>query len=252
MKDIEDSIIATKQEFEARFAEADFYNRQMQDEAHLKSIMDFLSVSPGMNILDLGTGSGYLSFALAKKYSTVSIVGLDIVEKTLKNNQSRADEENIRNICFVNYNGIDFPFENNVFDLVVSRYALHHFPDIKKSLSEVFRVLKNGGLFFISDAAPNENDSGFIDEYMQVNQDGHIKFYTYEEWIQLCEKSGFQFLKSFYSSIRYPRKMADAFRNIMSKYDKKIIDGYDLQIIEDEIYVTEQVNNMLFCKSDKS
>lgn len=198
MKTVEESIISTKQEFEARFAETDFYNRQMQDETHLKSIMDFLPVSPHINILDLGTGSGYLSFALAKKYPTVSVVGLDIVEKALENNRSKADKENIRNIRFVNYNGVDFPFENNGFDLVVLRYALHHFPDIEKSLSEVFRVLTNEGLFFISDAAPNENDNGFIDEYMQVKQDGHIKFYTFEEWTHLCEKSGFRFLKSYF------------------------------------------------------
>lgn len=56
---------------------------------------------------------------------------------------------------------------------------LHHFPDIDYSISEVARVLKGGGVFFISDPCPNDCDKDrFVDEYMQLKKDGHIKFYT--------------------------------------------------------------------------
>ena len=62
-KDVLDSIQATKHEFEKSFSEGVFYNKQTQDEEHLKLIMETLPIKPGMKILDLGTGSGYLSFA---------------------------------------------------------------------------------------------------------------------------------------------------------------------------------------------
>lgn len=246
---VEESIITTKQSFEDSFSEEKFYNKQTQDENHLKSILDFLPISPYMNILDLGVGSGYLSFAIAQLYPNATVVGLDIVDQTLKNNQKKIDEKNIKNLRFISYNGIDFPFDDNTFDLVVSRYALHHFPAIDKSLSEVFRVLTKTGLFFISDPAPNENDrEGFIDEYMRVKKDGHIKFYSFEEWVRLCETSGFRFEKSFHSNIRFPRIIDSVYQDIMRKYDNRIIDGYDLQMTDNEIYITEQVNNMLFCR----
>ena len=99
-----------------------------------------------MKILDLGTGSGYLSFPIAQKYPNISIIGLDIVEKALEVNRSVAKEKNIRNISFISYNGIDFPVADSEFDMVISRYALHHFPDIQKSISEVSRVIKQGAL----------------------------------------------------------------------------------------------------------
>lgn len=83
-----------------------------------------------MKILDLGTGSGYLSFPIAQKYPDISIIGLDIVEKALESNRIKAKKEDIRNISFITYNGLDFPFADNEFDMVISRYALHHFPDI--------------------------------------------------------------------------------------------------------------------------
>lgn len=249
MTTAEESINATKQSFENSFSEAIFYNKQTQDENHLQAILDFLPIPPCMKILDLGSGSGYLSFAIAQHYPNASVVGLDIVDQTLKDNQKEIDKKGIRNLRFISYNGVDFPFADNTFDLVVSRYALHHFPDINKSLSEVFRVLTETGLFFISDPTPNENDKdGFVDEYMQVKKDGHIKFYSFDEWMRLCETSGFRFVKSFQSNIRFPRIMDCAYQEIMRKYDHKITDGYDLQMMDNEIYITEQVNNMLFCR----
>ena len=57
---IEESIKATKEGFEASFAQGTFYNKQTQDFEHLQAILDFLPIKPGMKILDLGTGSGYL------------------------------------------------------------------------------------------------------------------------------------------------------------------------------------------------
>lgn len=249
--DIKESIIATKKGFEESFATQDFYNKQTQDEWHLNAILDFLPIKSGMKILDLGTGSGYLSFAIAKRYPNLSIVGLDIVENALENNRVKAKEENLNNLTFVTYDGIDFPFGNEAFDMVISRYALHHFPEIQKSISEVSRVLKVEGFFFISDPTPNENDSErFVDAYMQLKPDGHIKFYAIGEWKVLCEQCGLEFKDSFDSSIRFPKKKdtAHGFEELLNRYDKDIIAGYELEIIENEIYVTEQVNNLLFCK----
>jgi ubiquinone/menaquinone biosynthesis C-methylase UbiE len=110
--DIRSSIADTRKGFEESFASGDFYNRQTQDEKHLQRIPDLINISEGMNILDLGCGSGYLSFPIAEN-----------------------------NLSFVSYDGIDFPFETEAFDLVVTRYALHHFPDIEHSIGEVNNIL---------------------------------------------------------------------------------------------------------------
>lgn len=135
--------------------------------------------------------------------------------------------------------------------MVVSRYALHHFPDIQKSISEVSRVLKSGGFLFISDPAPNADDtSQFVDEYMQLKKDGHIKFYTKDEWKQISLEAGLKFVKSFDSSIRFPKKKDTAygFDELLKKHGRKIIESYKLKVLENEIYITEQVNNILLCK----
>lgn len=131
------SIEAAKRGFEESFSDGEFYNKQTQDEKHLNAILEFLPIKSGMRILDLGTGSGYMSFAIAKKYPDVKIVGLDIVEKALESNRKKAVKEKLNNISFVNYDGTDFPFDDRSFDMVISRYALHHFPKIAASIADV-------------------------------------------------------------------------------------------------------------------
>ncbi|MCR0505766.1 class I SAM-dependent methyltransferase, partial [[Clostridium] innocuum] len=113
---VENSIMATKQGFEDSFSSREYYDKQTQDGNHLNNILDFLPFKANMKLLDLGTGSGYLSFPIAKKYPNSFIVGLDIVEKALEVNRFKAKEENIQNISFITYDGVDFPFADNEFD----------------------------------------------------------------------------------------------------------------------------------------
>lgn len=204
-----------------------------------------------MRILDLGTGSGYLAFPFAEKYTQVEVFGLDIVEKTLEENQSKAKLGGIDNLYFVNYEGMDFPFEDDSFDIVMTRYALHHFPTIEDTFREISRVLKKNGVFFLSDPAPNDDDTErFVDEYMQMKKDGHIKFYTKDEWKVLGKSAALVYCDDFETSIRFPRKKDETkeLDDIVRKYDDCVIKGYVVEMIKDEIWITEKVNNILFRK----
>ena len=190
-----------------------------------------------------------MTFPIAEKNENTYVVGLDIVTDTLERNTKKAQGTNIKNVEFISYDGIAFPFEDNSFDLVVTRYALHHFPEIKQSIREVTRVLKDDGLFFISDPGPNDGDiTRFVDDYMQLKKDGHIKFYNKNEWVQMCGENHMQFVHSFDSEIRFPRKKSasEGFEEVLSRHEKSIIDSYRLTQTEDEIWITEQVNNLLF------
>ena len=243
------SIEATRAGFEASFKEADFYNKQTQDEKHLNDILATINVKPGMRILDIGCGSGYLTFPIAELNRDSHVIGLDIVTDTMKRNSKKAQEMGINNLQFISYDGTAFPFEDNSFDLLVTRYALHHFPEIRKSIQEVSRVLKENGQFFISDPRPNDCDkTRFVDDYMQLKKDGHIKFYTREEWVQICGECNMHLTRSFDSEIRFPKKKstAEGFEAVLARHEKSIIDSYQLTQTEDEIWVTEEVNNLLF------
>lgn len=245
------SIDSTRRGFEESFASGTFYNRQTQDAEHLDKILSFLHFEKGMKILDLGTGSGYLAFRIAKDNPECGVTGLDIVNEALEANINRAQEEGHNNLVFVSYDGMKFPFEDGLFDVVVARYSLHHFPEIETSIGEVSRVLKCDGRFFISDPRPNECDKErFVDDYMRLKKDGHIKFYTKDEWIDICGRRGLTMKDSFDSEIRFPKKKdtAPGWENVLNSHDKTVIASYGLEETDTEIYVTEQVNNLLFVK----
>lgn len=244
-----EQIAAAKQGFEQSFAAGDFYNKQTQDANHLQQILSFLPLKSGMRVLDLGTGSGYLAFALAAAHPDIEITGLDIVEQALDVSRKRAANEQLANLHFVSYDGMRFPFADGAFDLTVSRYALHHFPEIRSSIAEIGRVLAADGSFFLSDPAPNDNDAErFVDAYMQLKPDGHIRFYARDEWDALCTAQGMRRTDAFDSVIRFPRKKDARYDALMQQYPQEITDSYQISESGDEIWITEQVNNLLYRK----
>ncbi len=249
--DIKASINDTRKGFEASFAAGDFYNRQTQDSKHLEKILQFIQISDGMRILDLGCGSGYLSFPVARNNPGCEVIGLDIVSEALDSNRCRAKKEEINNLTFVNYDGTDFPFASGSFDWIVTRYALHHFPDIEHSIEEIQRCLKTGGRLFISDPCPNECDTErFVDDYMRLKKDGHIRFYTKNEWAEICSRHKLHLVNGFDSIIRFPKKKDTAFgwEEVLRKHDKTVIESYALAETDTELYITERVNNVVFEK----
>lgn len=249
----EKNIAAAKKGFEASFEEGKLYNRQTQDAEHLNRIIEALHIQKNSTILDLGTGTGYVSFEIARRYRNANIIGLDIVEKALQGNRDRAEEQNLNNAKFVSYNGIDFPFADNFFDLAVTRYALHHFPKIEHTFQELARVMKTGGQLVIADPTPNEDDTHrFVDAYMRIKPDGHIKYYTKDEFEQLGTNAGFSLSDAFQTEITFPRLIdTDMYRTIMDEYDKDIISGYQVHETPDGkyIYITQKVWNLAFKKS---
>jgi len=248
--DKQNIIQKAKQGFEKSFAEKNFYDKQTKDDKHLESILNTLKIKEGDKILDLGTGSGYLAFAIAKKYPKCSVVGLDIVTKTLEQNKLSALEQGINNLIFTDYNGINLPFEDNTFDCVVTRYVLHHVPDIQYTFDEISRVLKPSGCFFLSDPTPNSLDTHrFVDSYMQLQNDGHNKFYTLNEFLDYADNSAMERENSYLTTIRFPRKTDETYIALINKTDNAIKQAYKIEIIGDECFIVEDVLNMAFRKT---
>ena len=245
-----DSIEKTKKGFENSFAEKNYYDMQTQDEEHLHRIIRSLDIKKNSKILDLGTGSGYLAFAIAGMYPECRIMGLDIVTGTLENNSIQAKKHNTSNIAFTSYDGVIFPFEDNTFDIIVTRYALHHFSEITKSFEEISRVLQPGGQLFISDPTPNDEDEErFVDTYMKMKDDGHIKYYTKEEFDVLASKVGLETGSCFDSRIRFPRKYIEEHLCVIQGFPEQILQSYDIQIVGGEVYISENVLNVSYRKN---
>ena len=91
-------------------------------------------------VLEIGSGKGFVLDYFREK--DVEITGIEISEEAV--NFIRKKNKNIKALI---YNGIDLPFGNESFNIILSFDVLEHFESVKKHLSEVRRILKANGVY---------------------------------------------------------------------------------------------------------
>ena len=110
-------------------------------------------------ILDFGGGTGLLSLPLAKQAKSVTLV--DISEKMLEQARLKAEQQDIKNIQFLEQDLLKNPLEQE-FDLIVVCRVLHHMPDLDATLSLFHQHLRENGQLLLADFTKTEaNHHGF-------------------------------------------------------------------------------------------
>jgi ubiquinone/menaquinone biosynthesis C-methylase UbiE len=136
---------AIRQEFEkqaASFTNPTFTYR-------LDWMIEELAPQPGDAVLDVASGTGHIGRALAAKARYV--VAMDLTPEMLRRGKAEADAADVRNILFELGDAARLPYLDASFDLVTSRFAVHHFEDPKIQLAEMVRVCRPGGRIGIID-----------------------------------------------------------------------------------------------------
>ncbi len=104
-------------------------------------------------VLDLGSGTGYLSIEIAKRVPNLQVYGIDLSVKMVEIAKSYA--RNIRNVKFFLGNAAKLPFGEESIDFIVSTGSLHHWRKPVKVFNECYRVLKEGKEAWIYDGCPD-------------------------------------------------------------------------------------------------
>ncbi|OJA00521.1 malonyl-[acyl-carrier protein] O-methyltransferase BioC [Rickettsiella grylli] len=106
-------------------------------------------------VLDLGCGTGYFTALLKKLYPTAKIIGLDKSNGMLKQAQIKEKKYQWSDTHWINGTAEYLPFNDHRFELVYSNLMLHWSYDLKRSLNEIRRILKPGGLLLFSMVGPD-------------------------------------------------------------------------------------------------
>jgi ubiquinone/menaquinone biosynthesis C-methylase UbiE len=101
-------------------------------------------------ILDAGCGGGGIAVSFAEECDLA--VGLDIANRFRDAGVRLASERGVRDACFVQGDGTELPFGEGFFDLILSHSVIEHVSSAEGYLRECSRVLKPGGLLFLSTA----------------------------------------------------------------------------------------------------
>jgi arsenite methyltransferase len=116
----------------------------------------FAKIKPGDTVVDLGSGAGNDCFvARAVAGENGKIIGIDMTDVMINLARENAEKLNLNNVEFRLGEIEKIPVAANRADVVVSNCVLNLVPDKAKAFSEIFRILKEGGHFSISDIVLN-------------------------------------------------------------------------------------------------
>lgn len=124
---------------------ADYYNKKEKywDSFEKDQVFPLLGNIKNKQILDVGAGTGRLAFRLMNVGAEVT--ALDVSEVMVdklkaKNYKLKAVVGEAENL----------PFVDDIFDMVIATFLIVHLKDLKRFFDEVYRVLKPGGLFLVT------------------------------------------------------------------------------------------------------
>lgn len=108
-------------------------------------------------VLDLAAGTGDVSIALAKQIPDATIVAADLSRQMLYHTLYKALNADVADrVKIAVADALDLPYEEGTFDAVTCAFGVRNFADIPTGLSEMYRILKPGGICAILELCPPE------------------------------------------------------------------------------------------------
>ena len=104
-------------------------------------------------LIDVGSGTGFLSIEIAKRAPNLTIYGIDLSKKMVEIASGNARQ--FENVSFKLANAIHLPFEENSIDFIVSTGSFHHWKHPIKVFNECYRVLKSNREAWVYDGCYN-------------------------------------------------------------------------------------------------
>lgn len=139
----------------------------------LARLLELTQPQRDWRVLDVSTGAGHTALTFAPHVARV--IACDLTPQMLNTAQRLANERGIANIEFKPADAHALPFDDNTFDLVTNRMALHHYTDARKAIAEMARVCKRAGIVALADnvVPPDKVTAGHINHFEQVRDRSH-------------------------------------------------------------------------------
>lgn len=138
------------------------------------------------SLLDFGCGAGRITEFMAKDFK--SIVGVDIAPTMIVHGKKRL--EGIKNVKFLETDGINIPLPENSIDFVFSYLVFQHIKDrnmVEGAFKEIYKVLKRGGVFKVLMRSDKQPDMSKWWSGVEYSKDASKVLY---------EKVGFKLIKT--------------------------------------------------------
>lgn len=131
-------------------------SRGCYDESIRNKLFELNNFNKNMTVIDLGSGDGYLSRAVAPYAKKV--IAVDISGEMLNELKKKAQARGICNIETMESDGQDVPLDDSSVEIVCASMYLHHIEEPDIAIREMYRLVKPGGKVFIADFCIHKNE----------------------------------------------------------------------------------------------
>lgn len=135
-------------------AEARDYDAMDHSSVNERFCADLLAIDSaiGPRVLDVGTGTALIPIELCKRDPSVHVVAIDLAEHMIALGKKNVKAAGLQDrILLDKVDAKRMPYADASFMATISNSIVHHIPDPKRVLAEMFRVTAPGGIIFVRD-----------------------------------------------------------------------------------------------------
>jgi len=155
-----------------------------------KELIELCHIKKDTYVLDVGCGVRATSCYLAKNYGC-KVVGIDISGMMIYRANERRKREHVEDrVEFRVADVQNLPFENDIFDVVISESVITFVKDKQKAINECVRMTKLGGYVGLNEETWMKTPPQEIVEYYYRTWDIKAETLTSDDWKELLRKSG--------------------------------------------------------------
>ncbi len=184
--------------------------------------INYAKPQPGEFCVDLGSGRGNDLIRMAEEVGkTGHAFGIDISEGMIAKAKANIAKFEVANATILKAELEKLPFENNSTDLIISNCTINHSSDKQAVWNEIYRILKIGGRFVVSDiyalkeiADKYKNDPVAVAECWAGAE-------TKDKYLQILKKAGFHEITVLEESAPYEKGQAIVSSFTISGYKTK-------------------------------
>lgn len=153
----------------------------------------FAKIEKGNVVIDLGSGAGNDAFvARAETGETGKVIGIDFTPAMIAKARENAEKLGFHNVEFRQGDIESMPVTSNIADVIVSNCVLNLVPNKDNVFKEIFRVLKAGGHFSISDIVLEGTLPANIQQAAEMYAGCVSGAIQKQEYLELIGQNGFE------------------------------------------------------------
>lgn len=237
-------------------AQAYAANSLIANPDRLAALVQAVRPRPGARVLDVATGPGYVAAVFAE--AGCEVVGLDLTPAPLALAEQMREARGLSTLRFQQGDAEHLPFAEHTFEVVVSRYALHHCEDPRRVLGEMARVCQLQGTVVIQDLITSEFParSAYQNHFEQLRDPSHVRALPLSELLALFTACGLeveqvitdyltQALEAWLENTHTPQERAVLVRELVERDERQDLSGTRPFRRQEAVYFYQRVATVI-------